>query len=175
MLIEQIIEFELGGGGFPGCTCIPTTDYFYDKAIIYKERSLRGLLFTAKILEEAMIVTRGGVEDIRLEAKAKNTKKFRGQGQTLSRPRTNDTGASVLPKKKLFKNFFQAISKKDLKIVFSGEKGLQKTFFRRSPLEENKRRSSQIFCEVSGVFQQNFNGSKNSAVLEPRTGQFSRN
>ena len=37
--------------------------------------------------------TRGGVEDTRLEAKAKDTKKFRGQGQpfrgqTLSRPRT---------------------------------------------------------------------------------------
>ena len=38
---------------------------------------------------------RGGVEDTRLEAKAKNTKKIRGQGQgqpfrgqTLSRPRT---------------------------------------------------------------------------------------
>ena len=27
---------------------------------------------------------------------------------------------------------------------------------------------SQIFCKVSGVFQQNFNCSKNSAVLEPR-------
>ena len=32
----------------------------------------------------------------------------------------------------------------------------------------------QIFREVSGVFQRNFNCSKNSAVLEPRTGQFSR-
>ena len=36
---------------------------------------------------------RGGVEDTRLEAKAKDTKKIRGQGQpyrgqTLSRPRT---------------------------------------------------------------------------------------
>ena len=41
------------------------------------------------------LVTRGGVEDTRLEAKAKDTKKIRGQeqgqpfrGQTLSRPRT---------------------------------------------------------------------------------------
>ena len=37
--------------------------------------------------------TRGGVEDTRLEAEAKGTKKIRGQGQsfrghTLSRPRT---------------------------------------------------------------------------------------
>ena len=37
-----------------------------------------------------------------------------------------------------------------------------------------QKRFSQIFREVSGVFQQNFNCSKNSAVLEPRTGQFSR-
>ena len=37
-----------------------------------------------------------------------------------------------------------------------------------------QKRYLQIFREVSSVFQQNFNGSKNSAVLEPRTGQFSR-
>ena len=57
---------------------------------------------------------RGGVEDTRLEAKAQDTKKIRGQGQgqpfrgqTLSRPRTGmleakakDTSASALQKKK---------------------------------------------------------------------------
>ena len=32
-----------------------------------------------------------------------------------------------------------------------------------------EKRCSQIFREVSGVFQRNFNCSKNSAVLEPRT------
>ena len=37
-----------------------------------------------------------------------------------------------------------------------------------------QKRCSQIFCNVSGVFQQNCNCSKKSAVLEPRTGQFSR-
>ena len=37
-----------------------------------------------------------------------------------------------------------------------------------------QKNCSQIFREGSGVFQQNFNGSKNSAVLKPRTGQFSR-
>ena len=60
-----------------------------------------------------MAGNRGGVEDTRL--KAKETKKFQGQGQpfrgqTLSRPRTGmlkDTGAIVLKK-----IFFQAISKK---------------------------------------------------------------
>ena len=56
------------------------------------------------------IGTRGGVEDTRLEAKAKGTKKTeakakdipsedrhsRGQGQERSRPRTKDTNESVL-------------------------------------------------------------------------------
>ena len=37
-----------------------------------------------------------------------------------------------------------------------------------------QKRSSQIFRELSGVFQQDFKGTKISAVLEPRTGQFSR-
>ena len=36
------------------------------------------------------------------------------------------------------------------------------------------KRSSQIFRVVSGVFQQDFNGAKNSAVFEPRPEQFSR-
>ena len=50
----------------------------------------------------------------------------------------------------------------------------KKIFLRQSPIEEKRKRSSQIFREVSGVFQQDFNGTKNIAVLEPRTGQFSR-
>ena len=75
------------------------------------------------------LVVRGGVEDTRLEAKAKakDTKKIRGQGQgqpfrgqTLSRPRTGmleakDQGhkAQVLSKKKkkkgLHKNFSSSL------------------------------------------------------------------
>ena len=87
---------------------------------------------------------RGGVEDTRLEAKAKDTKKIRGQGQgqpfrgqTLSRPRTGmleakakDQGhkAQVLSKKKkkgLHKNFSGDLKKKkkDKK-----KKGLHKNF-----------------------------------------------
>ena len=100
----------------------------------------------------ASVSARGGVEDTRLEAKAKNThKKIRGQGQeqpylgqTLSRPRTGmlearskDESASALQKKNL-QNYFLG----DLQKKFSG--------------------ASQIFS------------SKTSAVLEPRTGQFSR-
>ena len=95
------------------------------------------------------ILTRGGVEDTRLEAKAKakDTKKIRGQGQgqpfrgqTLSRPRTGmleakakDQGhkAQVLSKKKkkkkVFTKIFQAISKK--------KKRSSQKFFKRSPLK----------------------------------------
>ena len=70
----------------------------------------------------ATIQSRGAVEETRLEAK--DTKKFmvknspfedrpfRGQGQECSRPRTKNTDANVFSKKekKVFKNFFQAIS-----------------------------------------------------------------
>ena len=82
------------------------------------------------------MLTRGGVEDTRLEAK--DTKKIRGQGQgqpfrgqTLSRPKTEmleakDQGykrAQVLSKKKgLHKNFSSDLHKK----MFS------KKFFKRS-------------------------------------------
>ena len=99
--------------------------------------------------------------DTRLEAKAKDTKKIRGQGQgqpfrgqTLSRPRTGmfeakakDTSASAFQKKKekkVFTKIFQAIS--------------------------TKKRFPKNFSSAS----QNFNNSKNTAVLEPKTGQFSR-
>ena len=105
------------------------------------------------------------VEDTRLEAKAKDTKKIRGQGQgqpfrgqTLSRPRTGmleakakDQGhkAQVLSKKKkkkkkVFTKIFQAIS--------------------------TKKRFPKNFSSAP----QKFKIPKNSAVLEPRTGQFSR-
>ena len=71
------------------------------------------------------VITRGGVEDTRLEAKAKDTKKIRGQGeplqgQTLSRPRTKDTSASALQKKKFFhKNLSGDLQKEDKN--FSGD------------------------------------------------------
>ena len=94
---------------------------------------------------------RGGVEDTRLEAKAKakDTKKIRGQGQgqpfrgqTLSRPRTGmleakakDQGhkAQVLSKKKkkkkgLHKNFSGDLQKKK-------KKRSSQKFFKRSPLK----------------------------------------
>ena len=82
-----------------------------------------------------IVIDRGGVEDTRLEAKVKDTKKIQGQGQpfrgqTLSRPRTGmlkakDQGhkCKCSPKKKgLHKNFSGDLHKK----TFS------KNFFRRS-------------------------------------------
>ena len=77
---------------------------------------------------------RDGVEDTRLEIKAKSkaTKNFeakgrpsRGQGQG---PRTKDTNASVL-QKKVFKNSFQAISKKRSSKNFFRRKRSSKNFF----------------------------------------------
>ena len=84
------------------------------------------------------LINRGGVEDTRLEAKAKDTKKSeakdnlsedrhsRGQGQECSRPRprTKDTSASALQKKKegFHKNFSSDLHKN----TFS------KKFFKRS-------------------------------------------
>ena len=71
---------------------------------------------------------RGGVQDTRLEAKAKakDTKKIRGEGQgqlfqkqTLSRPRTGmleakakgqEHSSKCSPKKKVLKKVFRAIS-----------------------------------------------------------------
>ena len=82
------------------------------------------------------------------DAKAKDSlsedRHFRGQGQECSRPRTKDTSASALKKKRSSQKFFRR----------SPQKNVFKKIFKRSP--------------------QNFNNSKNTAVLEPRTGQFSR-
>ena len=76
-------------------------------------------------------MSRGVVEDTRLEAEAKDTKKFRGQGQgqnlSRPRPRTKDTGASVLQKKGSLKNFFGGLKKKVFKKFFSGDLHLRKT------------------------------------------------
>ena len=98
------------------------------------------------------ILVRGGVEDTRLEAKAKDTKKIRGQGQgqpfrgqTLSRPRTGmleakakDQGhkrkCSPKKKKKSSQKFFRRPQKK--------KKRSSQKFFKRSP---QKRVFQKIF------------------------------
>ena len=95
--------------------------------------------------------SRGGVEDTRLEAKVKDTKNFeakdrpsRGQG-----PRTQTQ-------------------------VFSKKKRSSKFFFRRFLLEETKKKVFADFPQGFWRFPTKFQQFKNSAILEPRTGQFSR-
>ena len=81
---------------------------------------------------------------------------------TISRqPRSKGTYASALQKKSLQKFFF-------------GEKGLKKFFFRRSLLEETKKKVFADFPQGFWRFPKKFQRFKNSALLEPRTGQFSR-
>ena len=105
-----------------------------------------------------MVITRGGVEDTRLEAKAKD-RPSRGQGQgpriqTQKKDPQNFFSGDL--KKKVFKNCFQA--KKVFKKIFSGDLYLRK-----------QKRFLQIFRKVSGVFQRNFSGSK--IVLSSSRGQ----
>ena len=92
-----------------------------------------------------MLDTRGGVEDTRLEAKAKakDTKKIRGQGQgqpfrgqTLSRPRTG-----MLEAKAKDQGHKRKCSPKKKK------KGLHKNF--SGDLQNKKKRSSQKFFKRS--------------------------
>ena len=98
-------------------------------------------------MPENRVNDRGGVEDTRLEAKAKDTKKIRGQGQgqgqpfrgqTLSRPRTGMLEA----KAKDQGHKAQVLSKKK-------KKRSSQKFFRRSPKKKKKKRSSQKFFKQS--------------------------
>ena len=86
--------------------------------------------------------------------------KARGQGQTLSRPRTKNTDASVLQKKRSSKIFFRWFQKKVFKKFFQAKKIFKYFFQAISTWRNKKKRSLQIFRKVSGVFQRNFNGSK---------------
>ena len=102
------------------------------------------------------------------KAKAKDSlsenRHSRGQGQECSRPRprTKDTKPSALQKKK----------KKGLHKNFSGnlQKKKKKVFTKIFQAISTKKRFPKNFLSAP----QNFNIPKNTAVLEPRTGQFSR-
>ena len=56
MLIKQIIELQLRDLGPPGQTCTTITGYFHGKKNLLR-KSLSGLLFTAKMLQETMLLT----------------------------------------------------------------------------------------------------------------------
>ena len=56
MLIEQNTKFELRGPGLPSCTCTPITSKSIKNKNLQSKPSI-GLLFTVKILREAMHLT----------------------------------------------------------------------------------------------------------------------
>ena len=97
------------------------------------------------------MATRGEVEDTRLEAKAKETKKN-------PRPRT------VFPRT-------DTLEAKDRN---ARGQGLRTQAQVLSKKKKKKKVFTKIFQAISTKKRQNFNNSKSSAVLEPRTGQFSR-
>ena len=107
-------------------------------------------------LPEVESRTQGSIE-------AKDTKKIRGQGQgqpfrgdTLEAKDQGHKRKSSPKKKGLHKNFSGDLQKKGLTKIFQAI--------------STKKRFPKYFLSAP----QNFNISKNSAVLEPRTGQFSR-
>ena len=57
MLIEEIVELQLRGPGFPGLTCTSITGYFHDKTKISLGKSSSRFSFTAKMLHESMHLT----------------------------------------------------------------------------------------------------------------------
>ena len=121
------------------------------------------------------IFIRGGVEDIRLEAKAKDTKKIRGQGrgQTPSRPRTGmleaktkDTSASALQKKRSSQKFFKRSPQKNVfqkifhalhkiltiqKILLSSSRG--QANFRGLEASRPRSRTSKCVLEAKNVLE----------------------
>ena len=105
---------------------------------------------------------------------AKDTKKIRGlgQGQTLLRPRTKDTDASVL-KKSLQKCFSDDLKKKVFKNFFRRKRSL-KFFFQAISTWGNQKNVFADFPQGFWRFPTKFQRFKNSAVLESITGQFSR-
>ena len=124
----------------------------------------------------SILKNRGGVEDTRLEAKAKDTKKIRGQGQgqpfrgqTLSRPRTGmleakakDQGhkAQVLSKKKKKKKKKKRSSQKFFK------RSPRKNVFQKIFLPLHKILTFQKIVLSSSRGQANFRGLEAS---RPRT------
>ena len=93
---------------------------------------------------------RGGVEGTRPEAK--DTKKYPRPKTALSRTDLSRarTQVQVFSKKNVFKNFFLGVLKK-----------------------QNQKISKKTSFSTKNDLQ-NFKDFKNTAVLEPRTGQFSR-
>ena len=108
----------------------------------------------------------GGVEDTRLEAKAKDTKKTEDRPRTAF-PRTDTLEAKDRNARGQGQGHKRKCSPKSQK------------FFRRYQKKKKKKVFTKIFLAVStkkrfpknfSSASQNFSNSKNTAVLEPRTG-----
>ena len=119
------------------------------------------------------LFTRGGVEDTRLEAKAKDTKKSEAKAKdSLSEDRHSRgqgprTKAQVLSKKKVFTKSFQAISKKKAFLNFSSDLH-KKTFSKKFSQALHKIFTIQKKMLSSSRGQANFRGLEASRP-RPRT------
>ena len=124
------------------------------------------------------VIIRGGVEDTRLEVKAKDSlsedRHSRGQGQECSRPRprTKDTSASALQKKKrssqkffersprkhVFQKIFQALHKilTIQKLVLSSSRG--QANFRGLEASRPRPRTSKCVLEAKDVLEDSTSG-----------------
>ena len=112
----------------------------------------------------------GGLEDTRLEAKAKtkakDTKTFEAKDQGHRR--------KCSQKKKVLKIFFRRSQRKRSSKIFFRRKRSSKNFFQTISTWGNQKKVFAGFPQGFWRFPTKFQRFKNSAVLEPRTGQFSR-
>ena len=115
-------------------------------------------------------------QDLRPRTRRQKKIRDQGQGQTLSRPmpRTKDTGANVLRKKRFSKKIFRQTQKKGLQKFFSGDLHLRKTkkglrkFSARFLAFSNKISKVQKIVLSSSRGQANFRGLEASRP-RPRT------
>ena len=106
----QIRKLRTQGFGLRICGPISYRGFAVKKLKSTANPQINNITEIVSAISKKYVFTRGGVEDTRLEAKAKDTKKIQGQGQpykgqTLLRPRTGmleakDASASALKKKK---------------------------------------------------------------------------
>ena len=121
------------------------------------------------------INNRGKVEDTRLEAKDRPSQAHGPRCKCFPKKKKvfKNLFQAIL-KKKVFKNLFQAIFKKMSSKFFFRRKRSSNFFFSSDLFLRKPKKRSADFPQSFWRFPTNFQQIKNSAVLEPRTGQFSR-
>ena len=114
-----------------------------EKNLVSKLRDFLNKVFNLNLKSEVESRTQGSRPRTQKNFEAKD-RPSRGQGQG---PRTQ---TQVFSKKKCSKIFYSGdLKKKGLQNFFSGEKDLQKSFFRRSLLEETKK---MVFADFPQSF-----------------------